>query len=112
MRRSFAAPFVLVIAGCGSKSPPGVENGVVVETRNPPASVANPPAPVPTVEECRALSNGTECPSHLVGKRCSVETNDECGIQGYECVEATPGKLTWQAYVSTCNPPPPGPGPE
>ena len=100
-RRSFAAPFVITLAGACSSSPPPepqepprnppppeVGTTEPTPTQQPPVIVANPPRPQVEKTDRRwtAFQRGKEC---FAGIRV-------------ECPKAEPGKP-----VPTCNPPPP-----
>lgn len=103
-RTNFAAPFVMVVAagaagaaGCGKSHSEPIH-------ANPPGG--NPPEPRMSADECRAQSDGAPCDGKYTS--CSVQSEDGCGVQGYECIQADDGKMTWHAYMNLCNPPPPG----
>lgn len=93
-RTVFAAPFVLVVAGCGGGR----------TYRNPP-----PPREIP-VEECRAIIEGSTCTRDrdAEGIRddsyCSVKAeNPKCGLQGYSCEYQDGGTYAWKAVALTSN---------
>ncbi|HEY4176457.1 MAG TPA: hypothetical protein VGM90_06485 [Kofleriaceae bacterium] len=97
-RTNFAAPFVMVVAaGCGGGSHEPIH-------ANPPGG--NPPEPRMSADQCRAQSEGAPCDGAFTS--CSIQSEDGCGLQGYECIKADDGKQTWHAYMNLCNPPPPG----
>lgn len=91
-RTVFAAPFVLVVAGCGGGR----------TYRNPP-----PPRQIP-VEECRAITEGAACQGTRGADEqrdahyCSVEPTDpKCGLQGYQCTYQDGGTYVWKAVTLT-----------
>jgi hypothetical protein len=92
-RTVFAAPFVIVAAGCGGRT-----------YVNPP-----PPRSIP-IEECRALTEGAPCKATRDpnGQRdasyCSIEAeNPKCGLQGYSCNIGPDDAYVWHPVILTSN---------
>ncbi|HEY4055535.1 MAG TPA: hypothetical protein VGM39_02965 [Kofleriaceae bacterium] len=104
-RTNFAAPFVMVVAAGAA----GVVGAACGKSHNEPIHTnppgGNPPEPRMSAAECRAQSDGAPCDGQFTS--CSIQSEDGCGLQGFECIKADDGKQTWHAYKNDCPPPEP-----
>ena len=57
-----------------------------------------------TIDECKAVKIGETC-SYDYGT-CSIGSAENCGLQGYECKESTPGAFAWAEQNVPCEPAP------